>query len=95
MKIDIVYDSSEKQNKMFMEGGCFSNDEPGYYIDADPNVVYKFQFVPVEVRSIYDPYVAYAANDYSGADGGTLLNLSYAFLGLTLFFGLLATMKFN
>lgn len=48
-----------------LEGGCYQNDEPGYYVKAEPDHLYKFDYIPVEVRQVYDPYTVWSQSDYN------------------------------
>ena len=59
-------------------GGCYPGGEVGYYIDALPDKLYKLDYVPVEVRSRYDPYTAWAEQGYVTEGKGDLtLKISY------------------
>lgn len=62
-------------------GGCFENDDPGYYEQAKPGWRYDFNYVPIEVRSKYDPYTAWAESEYNlGRDLTIFFWLSLIFL---------------
>ena len=65
MKIDILYSQDYKTNVLETDGGCFENGEVGHYSDAKPDKLYKFDYVPIEVRSRYDPYTSWAATGYA------------------------------
>lgn len=49
-KVDFMYSEDLKSDALIIEGGCFENDEPGYYEKALPDKLYKFDYIPVEVR---------------------------------------------
>jgi hypothetical protein len=55
-----------KNVALIMEGGCYSGGlEVGHYINANPDTLYTFNYVPVEVRSMYDPYTVWANSGYN------------------------------
>ena len=60
----MIYSEDGKTGAMQVDGGCYANDEVGYYVPAQPDKQYKFEYVPVEVRSKYDPYTVWAASNY-------------------------------
>lgn len=47
------------------DGGCFPGNDVGFYVRAVHDKLYKFDYVPVEVRSSYDPYVVWAGSGYT------------------------------
>jgi len=44
--------------------GCYQNREAGYYVDAVAGKKYSFDYIPVEVRSVFDPYVSITESNY-------------------------------
>jgi hypothetical protein len=58
LKVDMLYSENGKNTAIILDGGCYGNNEPAYYERALPDKVYKLEYVPVEVRSKYDPYVS-------------------------------------
>ena len=65
VKVDAIYSQDFTSDAFILDGGCYENDEVGYYVDALPDKLYKFDYVPVEVRSKYDPYTVWAENGYN------------------------------
>jgi hypothetical protein len=79
-----------------VDTGCYEGGEPGHYRYAKPDTLYKFEFVPVEVRSRYDPYTVWAYSDYNlGQDYSMLLNITYILLISGMFFGVLTLASYN
>jgi hypothetical protein len=73
-----------------LDGGCFKDDEPGYYVKAQPDTLYKFDYIPVEVRSVYDPYTVWTASGYNlGEDNQSWLQTSYILILVSIVFGVL------
>jgi hypothetical protein len=74
---------------IFGEGGCFGGREVGHYEFVKPNKQYKFERVPLEIRSKYDPYVVWARHGYKlGENKPVLMTVCYVFLGLAFVLGL-------
>ena len=44
---------------MEMAGGCYAGGEVAHYTPAKSNKQYKLEYIPIYVRSAYDPYVVY------------------------------------
>lgn len=49
---------------MLMDSGCYPNSDPAHYRRIQPDRLYKLDYIPIEVRSKYDPYVALAGQNY-------------------------------
>lgn len=58
-----------------LDEGCFEG-EVGHYVRALPDKLHKFDYVPVEVRSKFDPYTVWAGNDYKISKDNSLLQLA-------------------
>ena len=68
-----------------MMGGCYEGLQVGYYEDVVVNKTYQFNYIPVEVRSVYDPYTAWSETNYKHAeDNSVFLYVTYA--GITFAF---------
>ena len=83
----MMYSQNGKNSAIILDGGCYENNEPAYYIRAQPDKLYKLEYIPVEVRSKYDPYTALAETGYNDEIKCSLITgLSYiAFLVAFLF----------
>jgi hypothetical protein len=63
------------------DGGCFVDEDPGYYTYVPPGKLYEFNHIPIEVRSSKDPYTVWALNEYNlGKDFTIFFWLSIIFL---------------
>ena len=51
--------SSGSTKYMEMAGGCYAGGEVAHYTPAKSNKQYKLEYIPIYVRSAYDPYVVY------------------------------------
>ena len=60
----MMYSEDGRSSAIILDGGCYQNNEPVYYTRALPDKLYKLEFVPVEVRSKFDPYTALTSEDY-------------------------------
>ena len=79
VKVDAIYAEDFSSDAFVLDGGCYENDEVGYYVPANPDKLYKFDYVPVEIRSKYDPYTVLTETNYNlGSKGSSKLrNLAY------------------
>lgn len=72
------------------EGGCYTDNAVGYYTWAKPDKQYKLEYVPVEVRSMYDPYVAWAESGYIAFDKkNPAFDFSTTFVAITMVFAVI------
>ena len=39
--------------------GCYADGKVAHYVPAVPGKMYKLEYVPLSIRSMYDPYVVY------------------------------------
>lgn len=60
VKVDMIYSEDGKSSAMIMDEGCYDDGDAAYYVRAQPDKMYKFEYIPVEVRSKFDPYTALA-----------------------------------
>lgn len=89
-KVDLIYSEDYKTDALIYNGGCFKDDEAGYYVKADPDKLYKFEYIPVEVRSAYDPYTVWTGSGYDlGEDNKSWLQTSYVIVLVSIVFGVL------
>lgn len=94
-RVDIVYSQDYKSSVIESDGGCYKDGEVGFYVQADPNKLYKFDYVPIEVRSKYDPYTVWAENNYELGEGNDLfLMIAYISVVLTIILALCAFCSF-
>jgi len=63
VKVDLLVSEDGKFDALSLDEGCYDGDV-GFYTRALPDKLYKFDFVPVEVRSKYDPYTVWAQHGY-------------------------------
>jgi hypothetical protein len=81
--------TSSKTSVPTYDSGCYG-DGIGYYEWAKPDTAYKFEWVPVEVHNKYDPYTAWAENDYVKFDKKTpAFDFSTTFVAVTMVFALI------
>ena len=67
--------------------GCYQNREAGYYVDAIAGKKYSFDYIPVEVRSVFDPYVSITESNYQQPkDNSSLMYVTYILLALGVIF---------
>jgi hypothetical protein len=82
-----------------VNGGCYANGDVGYYVKAKPDKLYKFDYVPVEVRQTYDPYVVWAQSGYTiEKPSGAIVNYTnYVYIGVvvTLVFAVLTFVSYS
>ena len=94
--IDMIQSEDGRSKVVALDTGCYPNGEAGHYTRAVPDKLYKFEFVPVEVRSRYDPYTVWTKSDYSlGKDYSMLLNITYILLISGLFFAVLTCASYS
>ena len=85
--MDIIYSEDRSSHILAFDSGCFANGEVGYYEKAKPDTLYKFDYVPVEIRSRYDPYTVWARSNYNL--GRQTKSFTYPLLFLSIIFGLM------
>lgn len=94
MKLDLLVNGDA--HVFTMNGGCYKNDEPGYYTRALKNKTYDFNYVPVEVRNSYDPYTLLTKNNYEfSRDTSYYLYIAYACIGVSIFMAFGAYITYN
>jgi hypothetical protein len=59
IKVDLLVSEDGKFDALSLDEGCFDG-EVGHYVRALPDKLHKFDYVPVEVRSKFDPYTVWA-----------------------------------
>ena len=86
----MIYSEDHKSDAMMLDGGCFPGGEVGYYEKAQPDHLYKLDYIPVEVRSAYDPYTIWTESGYNlGKDNQSWLQTSYILVLFAIVFGVL------
>jgi hypothetical protein len=55
------------------DGGCYKDEDPGFYEAAISGKTYDFNYIPVEIRSSKDPYTVWAENEYNLGKDLTIL----------------------
>ena len=75
VEVDLLYSQDFKSDAVTVDRGCYANDSPAHYVKANPDKLYKFDYVPIEIRSKYDPYTVWAESGYfiGGKDNSILL----------------------
>ena len=87
--MDIKYSSDYKTSYLELDSGCYKGGEVGFYVNAKPDILYKFDYVPIEVRSKYDPYTSLAEAGYEvGGGNDHLLLISYVLIIATACFAI-------
>lgn len=57
-------------------GGCYQDGSPGKFVQGKPGSTYKFESVPILVRSLNDPYLSVSqVHTKSKSGSGHLLNI--------------------
>lgn len=84
IKVDFSENDKGRVNHIEYAGGCFTDNEIEYFEPADPDKVYEFDAIPIEVRSSNDPYTVFTVSHYNlGRDLTLFLWLSIAMLVIT------------
>ena len=81
---------------MALAGGCYEGGQPAHYVRAKPDTLYKFDWVPIEIRSRFDPYVALAEQGYVYEEQADplMMQLTQYFTIAALVFGFLTLIMF-
>lgn len=59
-----------------LNGGCYQDGKVGKYVQGKPGSTYKFDSVPILVRSMYDPYLSVSqSHSVSKSSSSHLLNI--------------------
>lgn len=97
VEVDLLYSQDFKSDAVTLDKGCYENGSPAFYVKADPNKVYKFDYVPIEVRSKYDPYTVWAEQGYqlAGEDNSLLLQISYILILVALVFAIITVITYS
>lgn len=96
LMIDIVYSEDRTSHVITYDSGCYANGEPAYYEQALPDKLYKFEYIPVEIRYKYDPYTVWSGSNYNlGRNMSGLTNISYALLLSGVFFSLITCYSYH
>lgn len=74
VKVDMIYSEDYKNSAIILDGGCYGDNEAVYYVRAEPDKLYKLDFIPVEVRSKYDPYTSLTQSGYVIEKENTILS---------------------
>eukprot|EP00347_Sterkiella_histriomuscorum_P002587 403367568 len=92
--IEDVNSKTGKASQIEYQGGCFGDDEIGYYELATPNKTHYLDYVPFEVRHKEDPYIIYAQTHYNlGRDLTIFFWLSIACFSSALIMTLVMTIS--
>ena len=90
-----MYSEDGKNAAMILENGCYKNGEPAFYERAMPDKVYKFEYVPVEVRSKSDPYVALTQQGYIlEVENSWIISIMYMLTMAAIVFAILTTVMY-
>ena len=93
--VDLLVSEDGRFEALSLYGGCYEGDV-GFYARAKPDKLYKFDYVPVEVRSRYDPYTVWAEHGYQIAKDNSVLTFSsYILLLSGLLFAILTCVSYN
>jgi hypothetical protein len=95
LKIDIVFSEDRRSHVLTFDSGCYANGDVAYYEKAKPDTLYKFDYVPVEIRSRYDPYTVWAQSNYNLGKQSSGLSVTYSLLLAGVFFGLLTCYTYH
>lgn len=96
MTVDLLIAENGVQEALALDEGCYAGGEPGYYVRAHSDKLYKFDFVPVEIRSKYDPYTVWARSSYQiDSDSSLMVTITYSLLLASLFFGLITCVSYQ
>ena len=83
VKIDVFEDGSKERVPIKYSTGCYEDGDVGYYEPWPANETYNFSYVPIEVRSNFDPYTVWAEAEYNmGRDLTIMFWLSIIFVSL-------------
>ena len=55
VKVDHPLGPTNTSHSVTFKSGCFDNNDVALYKRGYPDQIYKYEYVPVEVRSMYDP----------------------------------------
>jgi hypothetical protein len=97
VKVNLEKTIDGKSDSLVFSGGCYNDVEYAHYTRAKPDVIYKFDHVPMEVRDVNDPYLVWINNDMMVPeleDNSYLITYSYLLLCVALFLFLLACVAF-
>jgi len=95
LSLEIMKSEDRKSEVLSLAGGCYDGNHVAHYTRAKPGVQYKFDFVPVEVRSEHDPYIVWAEEGYQIKEDGSKLQLiSYVLVIAGFFFGLITCVSY-
>jgi hypothetical protein len=93
--VDLLVSEDARYSSLALEGGCYEG-EAGYYTRAKPDKLYKFDYVPLEVRSKYDPYTVWAGAYYTMVKDNSMITfISYTLIILGVMFGILTLVAYN
>ena len=85
IKVDFTENDKGVIDQIEFVGGCYTDNEIEYFEQADPDKVYEFDAIPIEVRSSNDPYTVFAESHYNlGRDLTLFLWLSIAMVCMTI-----------
>ena len=76
--IKVGFDKESEYQPIFFDSGCYADDEPTFFQNAEPGKYYDFSSaVSMEVRSNQDPYMVFSyARDSLGTDFSLFFYLS-------------------
>ncbi|CDW71828.1 UNKNOWN [Stylonychia lemnae] len=95
LTLDIMLSEDRRSEELYSNGGCYDG-HVAHYQRAQPDHLYKLDYVPVEVRSQNDPYVVWAQSNYKiNEDTSKLQMTSYVLLIAAFFFGLLTCVSYQ
>ena len=86
-----------RSEEMYLAGGCYKDGhEVAHYQRAHPDKLYKFEYVPLEVRASADPYLVWASQDYKISKyDSTYILVSYMLMLGAVFFGILSCISYQ
>lgn len=63
VRVELKPTQGMRSDSIILVGGCYKGGDYAHYTRANPDKIYKFDHIPVEVRSVNDPYLVWIDNN--------------------------------